>query len=95
MRIYYEENGIIKTKVFDNVMNLEQLHRELDEQYEYWSEDRRDIVTVTIDNLNKELEEVTKKLDNLTLEEDLNTRDRLLDEQCLIAGQLQNLEREL
>jgi len=97
MRIYYEdeESDEIETKVFDNVMNLEQLNRELDEQYEYWSEDKGDIVAVTIDNLYRDLDIVTKKLANLTFEDvtdDLGIRDRLLNEQCLIAGQLQNLE---
>jgi len=95
MRIYFKEDDEIETEVFSDIANLEQLHRELDEQYEYWSEDKGDIVAVTIDNLYKDLDIVTKKLANLTFEDvadDLGIRDRLLNEQCLIAGQLQNLE---
>jgi len=45
MRIYYiNNNGDIVAQDYD-VFNLEALYRELDEYYEYWSEDIDDIIT--------------------------------------------------
>ncbi len=44
MTIYYvDDSNCVQTQTYDYVFNLEQLNRELDEEYGMWSEDMEEI----------------------------------------------------